>query len=219
MSASTPTTRRRFLCGFSLIALSTILLTNPLTHIVARGAAATPLLIAMRGFAAPIHMLLLIGSVFAIMQLLRSRADRMGLIGGALTMMGWAVGVRILGLGQLESLLASGVTGVPPDTLERMFAAAPLVRVSIIHLGLLFPIGLITLGATIIATRPIARPIGALLVIGAVLFPVGRIGHFGWAYIASDLFQGASFALIGWQILTRPELWSAEEAKTDDRSR
>jgi hypothetical protein len=42
-----------------------------------------------------------------------------------------------------------------------------------------------------------------LLIVGGLLFPVGRIGHFGWALVSSDLVLGASFVLIGWQLRIR----------------
>jgi hypothetical protein len=58
--------------------------------------------------------------------------------------MGWAVGIRIICIGQLESLLASGTSGVPLDAIRRMFEAAPIVFVSIVPFGLMYPIGLIT---------------------------------------------------------------------------
>jgi hypothetical protein len=205
MHSSNDSNRRRRLAAISAIAFGIMFFTNPLTHLISRGAADTPFAIATRGFAVPLHMAMLVGAVFGITQLLRSKADRLGLLGGAITIMGWAVGVRILALGQLESLLASGVTGLPQDTLTKMFAAAPIVWTSIVPIGLLFPIGLITLGATLVAVHPIPRPIGALLVLGGILFPLGRIGQFPWALVSCDLVLGAAFIGIGWQIASQRE--------------
>ena len=195
--------RRRLLCAVSAIALGVVFLTNPVTHVMVRGGSASPSMIAVRGFAAPLHMALLVASVIGITQLLRTKADVAGLVGGALTVIGWAVGIRILGLGQLESLL-------PAATLRSAFEAAPIVWLSIVPSGLFFPIGLITLGAAIFFARPIPRAIGALLAAGGALFPVGRIGQLPWAFVSCDLILGAAFALIGWQILTRAELWTRE---------
>jgi hypothetical protein len=47
-----------------------------------------------------------------------------------------------------------------------------------------------------------------LLALGGILFPIGRAAGQVWAIIACDIILGAAFALIGWQILIRPELWS-----------
>jgi hypothetical protein len=77
-------------------------------------------------------------------------------------------------------------------------------------MGLLFPIGLITLGLTILVAAPIPRWMGALLAIGGALFPIGRIGNIGWALVSCDLALGAALALMGWQLLTKKNLWDAE---------
>ena len=204
--------RRRVLAGTCLVVLAVLFATNPLTRVVMRGVSTSVGSIALTGFAAPVQMALFIGSIGGITQLLRRRADRAGLIGAAMALMGWAVGIRIMALGQLESLLAIGVTGVPADTLEKMFAAAPLVWASIVPVGLIFPLGLITLGITLFVTRPVSRWIGALLIAGGILFPLGRAVRLEWAIAACDLVLGLTFALIGWQILARKELWDAAEA-------
>lgn len=209
MTTSNSSNRRRLLAAFSLVTLGILFMTNPVTHLVYRGLKETVVTIALRGFVAPIHMALLVGSVLGITQLLRGKADRTGLVGGVLVVIGWAVGIRILALGQLESLLESGVTKVPADALSKMFEAAPIVWVSIVPMGLLFPIGLIILGLTIVFATPIPRAIGALLAIGGALFPIGRIAAIPWALVACDVVLGAALALIGWQILKRAELWDA----------
>jgi hypothetical protein len=211
MIATNDTRRRRFISAFCCLALGLFFLTDPLTRLSVRGdGPASEGQIALMGFVAPLHVALMIGAVFGITQLLRSRADRAGLIGATLALIGWVVGSRIMVVGQLQALLASGVPGVPPDSLQKMFQHAPLVFVSIIPVGLLFPIGLIVLGITIFAARPIHRGIGVLLAIGGVLFPIGRaVGH-EWAVVSCDLVLAAAFALIGWQILKRPEVWGAE---------
>ena len=194
---------------FCFAILGLLFLTNPLTRILARATTASPEVIALRGFITPVSMLLIVGVVVGLVELLRNRA---AWIGGALTIAGWTAGCRIIALGQLESLLRSGVTGVPVDTLDRMFTAAPIVWVSIVPVGILFPLGLITLGLTLFVTAPVNRWIGALLAAGGVLFPLGRAVHIGWAFSACDVILGVSFALLGWQALTRRELWAMQPA-------
>lgn len=207
MSLSTSANRRRLLTAISLLALGAFFMTNPLTNLLYKGSNESVLSISLRGFAAPIHMALLVGSVIGITQLLRDKADKRGLAGGALVVIGWAVGIRILAISQIDSLVSTGLTRVPPDAFARMFEGAPMVWVSLVPIGILFPIGLITLGLTIAATAPIPRWIGVLLAIGGALFPIGRIGSVPWALIGCDLVLGTSLALIGWQILKRRELW------------
>jgi hypothetical protein len=211
MNATNDTRRRRLISVFCCLALGLFFLTNPVTRLSVRGdGPASAGQIALTGFVAPLHVALMIGAVFGITQLLRRRADRAGLIGATLAVIGWVVGSRIMVIGQLQALLANGVPGVPPDSLQKLFQHAPIVFVSIIPVGLLFPIGLIVLGITMFVARPIPRGIGALLAIGGVLFPIGRAAGHEWAIVSSDLLLGATFALLGWQILTRPELWRTE---------
>ncbi|HYR27280.1 MAG TPA: hypothetical protein VEU30_02370 [Thermoanaerobaculia bacterium] len=208
MNHSTETNRRRILSGVCLALLAILFLTNPLTGVLMRGTAKTPPTIALLGFTAPLQMILFIGAIFGITQLLRKRADRTGLTGAAFALMGVAVGLRILALRQLEAMLEFGVTGVPADTLQKMFTAAPIIWLSIVPSGLMLPIGLIILGSALFITRPINRWIGALLAAGGILFPVGRAVGVLWAISACDLVLGVAFGRIGWQVLTRRELWS-----------
>jgi hypothetical protein len=211
MTTTNDTHRRRLLSAFCCLALGLFFLTNPITRFSVEGATSSGQIAAI-GFVAPLHVALMVGSLLGITQLLRRRADRAGLLGATLVLLGWVISSRIMVIGQLDALLANGVPGVPRDSLQKIFQHAPLVFVSIFPIGLLFPIGLIVLGLTIAAARPIHRGVGVLLAIGGVLFPIGRIGGYEWAVVSSDLVLAATFAFTGWQIFTRPELWDGEEA-------
>ncbi|MEA2488872.1 MAG: hypothetical protein QOH21_664 [Acidobacteriota bacterium] len=211
MTATNDTCRRRLISAFCCLALGLFFLTNPITRFSVEGAKSTGQ-IAMIGFVAPLHVALMAGALLGMTQLLRHRADRAGLIGATLVLLGWVVSTRIMVIGQLDALLTNGVPGVPANSLQKIFQHAPLVFASIFPLGLLFPIGLIVLGLTMAVARPIHRSAGVLLAIGGVLFPIGRIGGYEWAVVSSDLALAATFALTGWRIFTRPELWEGEEA-------
>lgn len=203
--------RRRMLSLIALAGWSLLVLSNPFTHVLLRGFTGSIPNIALRGFLAPLTMALLVGSLAAITRVLHSGADRLGLFGAALTIMGWSAGIRIIGLGQLEQLAANGATPGAADTLQRMFDAAPLVWRSIVPMGILFPIGLITLGLAVALAGSIPRWIGVLFVAGGVLFPVGRIAGIEWAVIASDLCVGFAFALVAWQVYAQPEFWTIRQ--------
>jgi hypothetical protein len=209
MTATNDTRRRRHLSAFCCLVLGLFFLTNPLTRFCVGGATSTGQIAAI-GFIAPLHVALMVGSLFGITQLLRHRAERAGLIGATLVLLGWTISTRIMVIGQLDALLTTGVPGVPADALQKIFQHAPLVFASIMPIGLLFPIGLIVLGLTMAIARPIHRGVGTLMAIGGVLFPLGRVGGYEWAVVASDLALAATFALTGWQIFTRPELWEGE---------
>jgi hypothetical protein len=183
---------------FCFAILGLLLLTNPLTRLIARGGGATPEAIALTGFIAPLTMVLLVGVVFGIVAMVRTRA---ALAGAILAIAGWTAGCRIMALGQLDALLKTGVTGVPADTLDRMFQAAPIVWLSIVPMGLLYPVGLITLGVTLLVSARERRWLGALLVLGGVLFPLGRAVQLEWAISSCDLVLGATFLLLAWRDL------------------
>jgi hypothetical protein len=209
MTVTNDTRRRRLLSAFCCLALGLFFLTNPITRFSVGGATSTGQIAAI-GFIAPFHVALMVGALLGITQLLRHRADRAGLIGATVVLAGWIISTRIMVIGQLDALLTNGVPGVPADALQKIFQHAPLVFVSIIPIGLLFPIGLIVLGLTLAIVRPIHRGVGVLMAIGGVLFPLGRAVDYEWAVVASDLLLAATFALTGWQIYTRPELWEGE---------
>ena len=219
MTATKQDSHRRTLAVFSLIGMSVLMLTNPLTRVLMRGGGESLGAIAVSGFVTPLAMALMIGSVFAIMHLLRERADRRGLVFGTILLMGWTVGARIMVVAQLEALLEKRVANVPADVLQKLFEAAPIVWVSIVPIGLLFPLGVISLGLTLAVAGPLPRWIGALMAVGGVLFPLGRAVRLEWAIGSCDLVLGTVFALIAWQILARPELWSGAHAETNEFSR
>jgi hypothetical protein len=209
MNATNDIYRRRIISAVSCIGLAVFFLANPVMRWGVRGESASTGDIALMGFIAPLHVAMMVGAAIGITQLLRRKADRTGLIGAALAIMGWVIGSRIMVVGQLQALLANGVPGVPEDALGKMFQHAPLVFVSIIPFGLLFPIGLLVLGITLFIVRPVHRGIGALLAIGGVLFPLGRAVGLEAAIIGCDVVLGVTFALLAWHFVKRPEVWDA----------
>ncbi|HWW62251.1 MAG TPA: hypothetical protein VN181_12845, partial [Thermoanaerobaculia bacterium] len=207
VNPSKPTRRRIILAILSLFGLGALFVTNPVTRLMYRGTGESLSIIAMRGFVAPLHGALMAGAVVGFTHLLRRKGDRVGLVAGSFVLIGLAAGIRILELGQLEGAMAAGTAGIPPDTLDRLFRAAPKLWLSIVPTGILFPIGMVLLGLTLAVTKPIPRVFGALLALGGALFPIGRIGHFPWAFLACDLILGGSFLLVGWQLAVRKDLW------------
>ena len=72
-------------------------------------------------------------------------------------------------------------------------------------IGVFFPIGLILLSIGLYSNRVFKPLFSVLLAIGAILFPIGRIGGFAIAVIGSGIFLIAAFGLIGWQIINTVE--------------
>ncbi len=203
MNLSPSSNRRRIIAGMSLIGVAI----GFLLEIVTGTAAVSQTGIAARGIIAVVFMLLMVAGVFGITQILRARADWLGLLGGAAVLIGQIAGVRIGVLLQLIALSESGVTGIPSNLIGLLVQSAPAVWSSIFQVGIFFPLGLIMLGIALIWARPVSWLFGLLLIIGGVMFPIGRALGMDWAVIACNIILAAAFSLIGWQILSRRELW------------
>lgn len=207
MNISHSSNRRRIIAGVSLIALAVAFLWNMTTGFMAGMASPSQKMIAIVGFVAALNALLMPVAILGLSQLLRGSADRLGLLGAAFVLVGWAASTRISVLIQLDALLRAGVEGVPPSALQSIFMSAPVVWVSVFPVGLFFPLGLITLGLALFWWRPVNCLFGLLLALGGVLFPLGRAVGIDSAIIASDITLAAAFAAFGWQVLTRPAVW------------
>jgi hypothetical protein len=205
------TNRRRMLSGLSFILFALILLGSAIAHLAGYQPGHTPARIALTGFLAPVNVLLLVGGLTGVTQMLRGHVDRTGLLGAALSIFGWTIGSRILAVRQLQLLAALEVPGVPADVIQKLFEFAPIVFASIIPVGLIYPVGMTILGATLFVTRPVPRWIGACWIAGAILFPIGRAIGINWAFHGSDVLLGVAFLALGWLILRRPELWEPSE--------
>lgn len=215
MNISHTSNRRRMIAGVSLIGLSVGFLSNTLTGLMTRPVSPTQTMIALAGFLSIVNCVLMTASMLGLSQLLRAGADRVGLLGAAFALIGWAASMRILTVIHLDTVMRAGVEGVPPSALGSVFSSAPALFLSIFPIGLFFPLGLITLGLALFWWRPVNRWLGLLLALGGVLFPVGRAAGIESALIACDIVLAAAFAAIGWQILTRPEVWEATSSESE----
>ena len=215
MKMSQGSNRRRVLAGMSLVGLSVGFLADTATGLMTRPASSTQTMIAVAGFLSVVNALLMTAAVLGLSQLLRARADGVGLAGAACALVGWAASLRITAVIHLDMLLRAGVEGVPPDALGTTLKSAPAVFVSMFPVGLFFPLGLVVLGLALFWWRPVNRGLGLLLALGGVLFPVGRALGVESAIIACDLVLAATFAALGWQILSRPEVWDASGERSE----
>jgi len=207
--------RRRLIAGLSLLGLSVAFLSNTLTGLMTRPVSPSQTMIALAGFLTVLNAVLMTAAALGLSQLLRARADRVGLLGAAFVLVGWAASTRILTVIQLHTALSAGVEGVPPSALESIFKSAPALFISIFPVGLFFPLGLITLGLALFWWRPVNCWFGLLLALGGVLFPLGRAVGIEQAIIACDIVLASAFAAIGWQILARPEVWEATSTESE----
>lgn len=203
MHLSPASNRRRLGAGIALVA-------SPILLSIGDAARLLDLLSSgLRGVSA-IAVLAMAPAILAIVHLLRSRADRLGLTGGVLCFVGLFSAARMSSLFQLEGVLRAGVDGVPADAVQLAYAADLTLPMSIYPFGLCFPFGLIVLGATIAWTGAVDRWIGVVLLLGGVFFPIGRAIGIEWALVTSDVLLVVALTTLGWRVLTRPEAWTSE---------
>ena len=127
----------------------------------------------------------LVPGLLGIARLLRRRAPRLSVVGGLLATVGTVYGAVFSAA--LLFAWAERAAGTPEATAVainevvegRLFPA-------LIPFGILFPVSLLLLGVGLFRTGVVPKWVGALLAIGAVLFPVGHIGE---SQLASHLAE------------------------------
>ena len=85
---------------------------------------------------------------------------------------------------------------------------------SIVPIGLLYPLGLITLGIALVIAR--YRAIGALMIVGGIFFPLGRALDITPAISVSNAFLGAAYGWLAKEMLTQ---WDEETQAAATRLR
>jgi hypothetical protein len=208
-SMNDPTNRRRLLSGICMGLLALTLVANALAWLLPNdGGPATHGEIAGLGFLCVLQAGLHVGALIALTQLLRMDADRLALTGAALSTLGIVVGARIIALWQL-SLVADPGRLTEGSVALKLQETAPIVWVSVVPIGLMYPIGMVLLGVALLRSRAVPRWIGVLFVAGAVLFPIGRAVGVPAAIIGSDLCLGIGYAALCRMVLREREVWGS----------
>ena len=141
---------------------------------------------------------LFVGAALGMVGLTRGRADGAGLLGSALAVVGCLAGTGIITANAIfHSVDAAGLD----EAATRAFEAAMIKSNMGAHLflyplpGLAFPAGFLVLAYALLRSRAVS-PVAALLVaLGAMLFPVGRIGGIEAAVLGSGLAFTLGMAL------------------------
>lgn len=160
-------------------------------------------------FTAKLAFALFAPALLALMHLLRERADKTGLAGGGLALMGLLSGSAIVTFWHTVRALSSldfnesAVAAMGSAMENEVFGLTFLYPLA----GVFFPLGLLVLSVGLFRARVAAPHVAAMLAVGAILFPVGRIGGSWAAIFASDIFLTAALGLIGWRILK----WTTSE--------
>ncbi len=140
-----------------------------------------------------VSFLLFVPAVVGMSAAAAGSADRLGLAGAGLALIGLMTGATIMGVHRTAHVL-SGAVG------EAEMAAAPgakLLLATSIQPGLTFPIGLLILTLALRRAGALSGPMAAVLAAGAILFPVGRI-FVGFAgSVASDVCLALALVPLG----------------------
>ncbi len=128
----------------------------------------------------------------------RAVLPRAALVAGAAALVGAIAGATMQGY--FRVLLSLDKVGLAPDvadSVQRALAGNPMLRVTLLVPGILFPIGLLLLSITLWRGRLYPRGRATLLGLGATLFPVGHAAGWAPALIGGDLLLLGALAMIG----------------------
>lgn len=145
-------------------------------------------------------------AVLALVHMLRERADRTGLVGGALALIGCVSASGIVTAAMIGLSLETSPLGEPTlrAVADAMQAGGVPTYLFLFPLpGLAFPAGLLVLSVGLLRSGVAPAPAAVLLALGALLFPFGRIPGIESAVLVSSVALAASLGWIGWRTLRR----------------
>ena len=144
---------------------------------------------------------LFVPAVIGLAYYLAKNGSRLAYVGGALAFLGAMAGASMQVLFRTHAVLAEQGSF---ETIDRLRATFKLVA-STQMIGLTWPLGLLTLSIALVTINKSKWPIAVALAVGAIAFPIGRIGFIQPAVILSGLMFVIAFGMIGLDLLKRPQ--------------
>lgn len=147
---------------------------------------------------------LFVGAALAAVHLTSGRADRTGLAGGALAVVGCLAGSGIVTTtALLGSVEAAGLEEPATRAIEAAFRRDGVIGYVIFYPlpGICFPAGFLVLSIALLRARVVSAAAAAALALGALLFPVGRIGGLEWAVMGSGVGMSVGLGLVALRVL------------------
>ena len=148
-----------------------------------------------------LSFVLFVPAIFGLTFVAFGRGNKLAVIGGAFAFFGAMAGASMQVLFRVYSVFDEAGDGRAVELLQKTMKLIATTQM----IGIFFPIGLILISISTYSNRIFNRLASLLLVVGAILFPIGRIGGFAIAVIGSGIFLIAAFGLIGWQIINTVE--------------
>jgi hypothetical protein len=186
---STPDSRRRTLAALGMILAPAVMLANDLYRL----AGGEENVFAWSLFL-QLSMTLFLLAILGMVAELRPVADRTGLVGGLLAGFGATIGAVMQGFFRTADAAMGAVDEAGAEAILAAVTGRDFLFSTRVP-GITFPIGFLVLAGALVVTRRVPVLLGALVAVGAALFPVGRIAGLEWAVMAS----GVAFTLgLGW---------------------
>jgi hypothetical protein len=145
----------------------------------------------------PVSILLFVSFVFFFPAIVGMSAvasagsDRLGLTGAGLALVGLLTGATILGVSRALFVVGGS------DAMEVLSPEQQATLVATFQTGILFPIGLLILTVALRRAGALSPSAAALMALGAILFPVGRIIVGFPASVASDVCLALALVPLG----------------------
>lgn len=180
--------RRRRIAGACLVAAPLVMLAADTTGLIRGDAAFWPVSILLF-----VSFIFFVPAIVGMSALAAHGSDRLGLTGAGLSLVGLLTGVSILGV--YRALYVALGSAHMPDVLSP--EGQETLLASTFQTGILFPIGLIVLAVALRRAGALSTAAAALMALGAVLFPVGRIIVGFPASVASDVCLSLALVPLG----------------------
>src|ERR1044072_1609256 len=133
---------------------------------------------------------LFVGATLGVVALTRGRADGAGLLGGALAVVGCLAGACIVTANDIfQSFNAAGLDEATTRAAQTAMMSGDMRAHLFLYPlpGLAFPVGFLVLAYALVRARAASTTAALLVALGAILFPVGRIGGIEAAIMGSGL--------------------------------
>lgn len=137
-------------------------------------------------------------AILGITYYIASYGSRLAVLGGVLAYFGAMAGASMQVLFRVWAVLEEKNSSQTIELLQESIKLTVTTRT----IGLPFPIGLLILAACLHRFRIVTPVVALVFAAGAILFPVGRIAEFWWAFIGSDILLIAGFGLVGLRLFS-----------------
>lgn len=144
-----------------------------------------------------------IAGILGKVHLLRTNADRLGLVGGCIALLG-LVAVSNIMLLQLVLVLIERKAENYPFVIAGVFRNVLFVTYVF---GPVFPLGLFLLGIGLHRLKVFPFSATGVFLLGTIGFPTGRIADLPLLIHLSDLMIALGSIEIAWHLWKQPELW------------